>query len=108
MPRAPKVCRHAGCTTLTTTGTCPQHTTHRWGKHQGRKVPHWLQRATFRRDNWTCQSCGHTATPGSGQLHADHIQPRSRGGTDTLDNMRTLCKACHAPKSRAEARGSNT
>jgi hypothetical protein len=44
----------------------------------------------FQRDLWKCCSCGR----GSQQdaiLHVDHIIPRSRGGSDTLDNYQTLC-----------------
>lgn len=29
------------------------------------------------------------------QWQADHILPRIRGGTDDLDNLRTLCVPCH-------------
>lgn len=31
----------------------------------------------------------------------DHIQPLSRGGADTDDNVRGLCKPCHAMRTRA-------
>ncbi|MGH8592341.1 MAG: HNH endonuclease [Gammaproteobacteria bacterium] len=29
---------------------------------------------------------------------ADHILPRAKGGSDTLDNLQGLCHACHARK----------
>ncbi|QDB74428.1 HNH endonuclease [Gordonia phage EnalisNailo] len=69
----------------------------------GRSVPHGLQTACFRRDNYTCQRCGHQARPGDGTLHADHKHNRAAGGPDDLDNLESLCTTCHTPKSRAEA-----
>jgi hypothetical protein len=37
------------------------------------------------------------ATPGCGRasVAADHIVPRSKGGADTLANLRGLCLQCH-------------
>jgi len=42
------------------------------------------------------------ATPGCGRPStiADHIIPRSRGGADTLANLRGLCVACHNQRVR--------
>lgn len=42
----------------------------------------------------------------------DHIQPLSRGGTDTLDNKQILCTECHRrktfhPRSEATTLGSD-
>lgn len=68
-----------------------------------RSVPYALQQACFRRDRWTCVKCGFKGKPNAGQLHCDHIVPRSEGGPDTLDNVETLCTPCHGPKSQAEA-----
>lgn len=31
--------------------------------------------------------------------HADHIVPRSRGGADTLANLRGACQSCHNRRS---------
>ena len=56
----------------------------------------------FKRDNWKCCACGR----GSQQdviLHVDHIVPRSKGGTDTLDNYQTLCSECNAGKSNRDS-----
>ncbi len=36
-----------------------------------------------------------TAGCGRRSVHVDHIIPRSRGGTDTLGNLRGLCPECH-------------
>lgn len=43
-----------------------------------------------RRDRYTCQRCGSML-----RLEVDHIIPRRVGGTDDLDNLRTLCHDCH-------------
>lgn len=43
------------------------------------------------RDEYTCQKCKAKNT----ELHAHHIVFRSSGGTDSPDNLVTLCKSCH-------------
>ena len=48
------------------------------------------------RDHWQCQTCGRVVT--GRQAHVDHIIPKSAGGTDHLDNLRTLCVSCHSSK----------
>jgi 5-methylcytosine-specific restriction endonuclease McrA len=67
------------------------------------------------RDNWTCQYCGVKANPkdydrlryrgvdtiqyeGGVVLNVDHIIPRSKGGKNTLDNLKTACFACNQNK----------
>ncbi|SDU77304.1 HNH endonuclease [Gordonia westfalica] len=71
---------------------------------QGRNVPHRLQTACFRRDQYTCQRCGHHGNPGDGTLHADHTRNRAAGGPNHLDNLETLCTECHKPKTQREAK----
>ncbi|RLG19529.1 hypothetical protein DRN74_06725 [Candidatus Micrarchaeota archaeon] len=51
-----------------------------------------LRRACYARDGYRCQQCGATNV----RLHAHHIIPLSQGGTNTLDNLITLCEECHA------------
>ncbi|CQH64122.1 uncharacterized protein HHUB_4285 (plasmid) [Halobacterium hubeiense] len=69
--------------------------------HDGRYPPDWDARrqAVYERDNWTCQNCDAESGPHAGDdgvpLHAHHIVPRSRGGTNQLSNLTTLCEACH-------------
>jgi len=49
----------------------------------------------FSRDNFTCQNCGLRDTTGR-RLAISHIIPRKYGGTDSIDNLETLCRSCNA------------
>jgi hypothetical protein len=51
----------------------------------------------FKRDKFTCQYCGRTAP--DVVLHADHIEPKSKGGSDNLLNLLTSCVDCNLGKS---------
>ena len=53
-----------------------------------------LRQQVFDRDGHRCRYCGQ-----SGQLTVDHIVPVSRGGTNALSNLQTLCFACNNAKS---------
>jgi len=62
-------------------------------------------RATFIRDNFTCQECGYHQMredrpwlPDISNLECDHIIPLSRGGETETDNLQTLCRACNRKK----------
>ena len=46
-----------------------------------------------------CISCGCTGT----EIEVDHISPLFVGGTDSLENLQVICKACHAEKTQLEA-----
>ena len=61
--------------------------------------PHWkdLSRMVRERDGWVCYLCGWQAVGRNRYfLHTHHIVPRGRGGTDTPDNLISLCLECHA------------
>jgi 5-methylcytosine-specific restriction endonuclease McrA len=55
----------------------------------------------FQRDGWKCVACGRGSHDGA-ILHVDHIIPRSKGGSDTLDNFQTLCDKCNIGKSNRD------
>ena len=58
----------------------------------------WQQiRAAFLRQCPQCEHCGTDK-----QLEVHHIVPLSEGGTNDLDNLVTLCKACHSRVTKAE------
>ena len=52
----------------------------------------------FERDGWRCVSCGKSADDGA-ILEVDHILPRSKGGSDDISNLQTLCRECNVGKS---------
>jgi hypothetical protein len=44
----------------------------------------------FRRDNYQCVVCGRGRKDGI-EICADHIRPKDRGGSNTIENGQTLC-----------------
>jgi hypothetical protein len=56
-----------------------------------------LRFEVFKRDSFTCQYCGQKAPDVF--LEADHIEPRSKGGKDSLMNLITACRGCNSGKS---------
>jgi 5-methylcytosine-specific restriction endonuclease McrA len=48
----------------------------------------------IRRDNFQCQYCGRKHV----ELTIDHIIPKSRGGSDSWDNLVAACKSCNNRK----------
>ncbi|SIS20751.1 HNH endonuclease signature motif containing protein [Natronorubrum thiooxidans] len=59
----------------------------------------WATLATLvrQRDGHQCRNCDALGGPrqGNAELHVDHQNPRSRGGEDHPQNLRTLCRNCH-------------
>lgn len=95
-----------------------------WCSHECKKRydPYWVRRAVIERDKHICQICGMdihaaylawrrarpvNAAPWHGSAEwvswckarpyeeYDHIVPFCEGGATVLENMRTLCGACH-------------
>ena len=61
-------------------------------------IPRGLRHEVFKRDKYTCKECGAKKSEGA-TLHIDHIIPISKGGTDELSNLQTLCADCNLNKS---------
>jgi 5-methylcytosine-specific restriction endonuclease McrA len=65
------------------------------------RSPRWpaLRLAAKRRDGFKCVSCG-----ARGQLEVDHIVPVRKCPelSFVLENLQTLCVACHSRKTRIE------
>lgn len=61
-------------------------------------IPKGMRHEVFKRDNYTCVECGARKEDGV-TLHIDHIIPISKGGSDELDNLQTLCSDCNLNKS---------
>lgn len=55
-----------------------------------------LRFEVLRRDGFACRYCG--ATGDDAALEVDHIEPRSKGGSDDIDNLITACFACNRGK----------
>ena len=47
------------------------------------------------RANYLCEYCHSPEEASAAQFEIDHIQPRSRGGTDTLENLALACQRCN-------------
>ena len=47
----------------------------------------------FERDLYRCQWCSTHLN-----LCIDHIEPRSKGGSDKIENLQTLCRTCNSQK----------
>jgi hypothetical protein len=52
----------------------------------------------FERDKFRCQDCGASAVTGA-TLELDHTVPVSKGGSNEISNLRTLCTDCNRGKS---------
>lgn len=50
----------------------------------------------FKRDGFACVYCG--KTPPTVVLEVDHVEPRSKGGTDDIQNLVTACFDCNRGK----------
>lgn len=59
-------------------------------------IPAKLRHEVFQRDNYRCRECG--ATNKETTLEIDHIVPVSKGGTNNINNLQTLCKKCNRSK----------
>jgi hypothetical protein len=52
-----------------------------------------IRKAVRQRDGNCCRDCG--ASGEWAELSVHHLLPASRGGTDDMDNLVTLCSTCH-------------
>jgi HNH endonuclease len=59
--------------------------------------------AILARDKWRCLSCGRSAKENGVLLEVDHVIPRSKGGSDDVSNLQTLCKKCNIGKSNKDS-----
>jgi 5-methylcytosine-specific restriction endonuclease McrA len=64
-----------------------------------RKVP-LTKRNVIERDESVCQYCGTT----EGRMTVDHVQPRSKGGPDTWENLVCCCRPCNSRKDSHDLR----
>ncbi len=57
----------------------------------------------LQRDKNCCQYCGYKGD----KLSIDHVIPRSRGGTDSWDNVTTACLSCNVTKGNRTPKEAN-
>lgn len=62
-------------------------------KANRKAVTRSLALAVFDRDGYACKHCGTRQS-----LTVDHVIPVSRGGSDEMDNLQTLCGPCNSIK----------
>ena len=74
-------------------------------KKRRKSIPGRLRHKVFQRDGYRCRECG--ATNKETTLHVDHIKPVSKGGTNDLNNLQTLCEKCNLAKHTDEWVGGN-
>ena len=67
-------------------------------KRKRTHIPRGLKHEVFKRDGYKCVECGASKDDGA-TLHVDHKVPVSKGGTDELSNLQTLCSDCNLNKS---------
>lgn len=72
----------------------PRGTDYQRGERYGTAT---LREAVFTRDSYTCQCCKRSADSGV-ILHVHHIRYRSKGGSNSMSNLITVCDKCHTPK----------
>ncbi|HEW97085.1 MAG: hypothetical protein DRR16_23190 [Candidatus Parabeggiatoa sp. nov. 3] len=59
-------------------------------------IPKSVRYTVLHRDHYQCVACGRKAA--QVELEIDHIVPVSKGGTNDLNNLQTLCKECNRGK----------
>ncbi len=57
------------------------------------RISQKIKQEVFERDGNKCQECGSVLEPSLVDIH--HILPISRGGSNELSNLITLCRNCH-------------
>lgn len=55
-----------------------------------------FRKYVYVRDNFTCQYCEENFF--ESELTVDHVQPKSRGGSNEWENLVTCCKKCNIKK----------
>ena len=81
-------CRCDSSTVVTSGGRVPRRT------RAAEKRYGYLRKAVMKRDGWRCRYCGVKAT----EIEVDHVQPWSKGGRDSMENLVTACRSCNQRK----------
>jgi len=65
----------------------------RYRPRERKRIPPDVRQKVLDRDGGCCQECGDEEN-----LAVDHIMPISKGGSDCMDNLQILCRACNSSK----------
>ena len=70
---------------------------------RSRTINEKIRLRVFKRDNYACVICGKNPANYRGViLHLDHKIPFSKGGNNSLENLRTLCDKCNLGRNNDE------
>lgn len=61
------------------------------------------RKEVWKRDEGKCARCGEQV--GLRTCHIDHLVALTKGGTNRLENLRTLCRRCHVLRKDMAHRG---
>ena len=64
---------------------------YRWQYQKSNRLDENIRKAVILRDGCKCMECGKSKC----SLEVHHIKPRRLNGSNTLDNLITLCEKCH-------------
>ena len=64
---------------------------YKWQYTKSNRLDENIRKATIIRDSNTCQMCKKTNT----QMEVHHIVPKRLNGSNSINNLVTLCKSCH-------------
>lgn len=78
--------------TVTQSASLPNQET----KKRSRHIPLSVRFAVLQRDGHKCVSCGNS--PPKVKLEVDHKKPFSKGGSNDISNLQTLCYECNRGK----------
>lgn len=67
-----------------------------FGDSNSDAVPGSTRYEVLKRSGSHCESCG--ASSKDIQIDVDHIEPRSKGGSNDISNLQALCRTCNAQK----------
>lgn len=73
---------------------------YRWQHQKSNRMDENLRKAVIMRDGGKCMECGKKNC----KLEVHHIKPRRLNGSNTPDNLITLCETCHQKTEGAEER----
>ena len=79
----------------------------RWHRRPPQELWAQIRAAVWGRDEGRCRGpyCVGASPLPLETVHIDHIVPLSHGGSNHLDNLRTLCRRCHTLRADNAHRG---